>query len=70
MLATLRKNQANEALMKEQLLWAEMDGLETTHWGVFTKWEEMQADRWQQMGFMAKKDRNGKIQFTKKKEAS
>lgn len=69
MLTPARKKQANEALMKEQLLWAEMDGLETSHWGGFTNWEEMQADRWQQMGFVPKKDSNEKIQFTKKKEA-
>ena len=56
-------------LKAQQRKWAYLDGLDISHWTETMTWEEMQDDRFKQMGLVKHFDVNGKEKWVKTKGA-
>lgn len=54
-------------LKAQQREWADLDGLNTSHWTETMTWEQMQDDRFKQMGLKKRRDANGKEKWVKTK---
>lgn len=65
---TLALTEWESELKAEQREWAVLDNLDISHWTETMTWEEMQEDRFRQMGYVQVK-RMGEVIFVKKQGA-